>query len=370
MSTKDSNRDVYRRIVLFLYPNVEDFPNDVIREKVVDLKESLYYIISDVNELVARVFSSDAFVNSKYIPVIESQAINKVYNEVKEDDIHDIRICVTSFEDYDFSDKYCHLISKEKLAKNDVSHLLSVKLFSKTKKYLWKTSEDENYSAVIETGVNELGKVIVSIMLDIALYHYFRLPADLSYRQSFSMIKKQYLDLSMSSIARKASFGTPDEKRLEIRYLPISLPYVDDIQKNPDKIKELIKKFTDLYYKHVIPVAYIDLKNNDIEFDIENQKVPSDNPEEFKKLISGISKTDIDEIIELFKNQTVDIDSSFSDDRDEKIILLICNKEIFPYMGTKRKKFMVKKDLDPNIYINLEETYALFHMVYLDPDEV
>lgn len=370
MSTKDSNRDVYRRIVLFLYPNVEDFPNDVIREKVVDLKESLYYIISDVNELVARVFSSDAFVNSKYIPVIESQAINKVYNEVKEDDIHDIRICVTSFEDYDFSDKYCHLISKEKLAKNDVSHLLSVKLFSKTKKYLWKTSEDENYSAVIETGVNELGKVIVSIMLDIALYHYFRLPADLSYRQSFSMIKKQYLDLSMSSIARKASFGTPDEKRLEIRYLPISLPYVDDIQKNPDKIKELIKKFTDLYYKHVIPVAYIDLKNNDIEFDIEKQKVPSDNPEEFKKLISGISKTDIDEIIELFKNQTVDIESSFSDDRDEKIILLICNKEIFPYMGTKRKKFMVKKDLDPNIYINLEETYALFHMVYLDPDEV
>ena len=174
MSTKDSSRKIYRRKVLFLYPNIDDLPDDNIKEKVVDLIDSLYYIISDANEFIARAFSSDVFVNSKYIPVIEAQAINKAHDEVSQEDIHGIRLCVASFDTYDFSDKYCHLISKEKLDENDVSHLLSIKLFPRSRKYSWKTSNDPNYSAVIETGVNELEKIIESIMLDIALYHYFR----------------------------------------------------------------------------------------------------------------------------------------------------------------------------------------------------
>ena len=67
MSTKDSSRKIYRRKVLFLYPNIDDLPDDNIKEKVVDLIDSLYYIISDANEFIARALSSDVFVNSKYI---------------------------------------------------------------------------------------------------------------------------------------------------------------------------------------------------------------------------------------------------------------------------------------------------------------
>ena len=331
--------------------------------------DSLYYIISDVNEFIARAFSSDVFVNSKYIPVIEAQAINKADDEVSQEDIHGIRLCVTSFENYNFSDKYCHLISKEKLDENDVSHLLSIKLFPRSRKYSWKTSNDPNYSAVIETGVNELEKIIISIMLDIALYHYFRLPADLPYRQSFGTIKKEFLDVSMSSNARKAHYGSTDDKRSHIRYLPISLPYVDSIEKDPGKMKELLEGFTDLYYKHVIPDANVDIKTNEIHFDKGDKAIPFDNPEEFDKLISGLSKTDIEEIIELFKN-LVDENGLSLEDQDEKIILLVSSKEIFPYMKTKRKKFLVKRDMEPDNYINLDESYALFHMVYVDPDEV
>ena len=370
MSTKDSSRKIYRRKVLFLYPNIDDLPDDNIKEKVVDLIDSLYYIISDANEFIARAFSSDVFVNSKYIPVIEAQAINKAHDEVSQEDIHGIRLCVTSFDTYDFSDKYCHLISKEKLDENDVSHLLSIKLFPRSRKYSWKTSNDPNYSAIIETGVNELEKIIESIMLDIALYHYFRLPADLPYRQSFGVLKKEFLDVSMSSNARRVHYGSTDEKRSHIRYLPISLPHVDAIEKDPGEMKELLKKFTDLYYEYVIPDAYVDLKTNEIKFDKGNKEIPFDNPEEFDKLVSGLSKTDIEEIIELFKNQTFDENRLVLEDQDEKVILLISNKDIFPYMNTKRKKFFLKKDMEPDHYINLEESYALFHMVYLDPDEV
>ena len=135
-------------------------------------------------------------------------------------------------------------------------------------------------------------------------------------------------------------------------------------------MKELLKKFTDLYYEYVIPDAYVDLKTNEIKFDKGNKEIPFDNPEEFDKLVSGLSKTDIEEIIELFKNQTFDENRLVLEDQDEKVILLISNKDIFPYMNTKRKKFFLKKDMEPDHYINLEESYALFHMVYLDPDEV
>ena len=83
-----------------------------------------------------------------------------------------------------------------------------------------------------------------------------------------------------------------------------------------------------------------------------------DNPEEFDKLVSGLSKTDIEEIIELFKNQTFDENRLVLEDQDEKVILLISNKDIFPYMNTKRKKFFLKKDMEPDHYINLEESYA------------
>lgn len=369
MNTKDSNRHIYKRKVLFLYPNIDDL-SDSIKEKLADLIDSLYYIISDANEFVARAFSSDAFVNSKYIPVIESQAINKAHDEASQEDIHGIRLCVTSFDSFSFKDKYSHLISKEKLDENDVSHLLSIKLFPKAKKYSWKTSNDENYSAEIETGVDELKNIIISIMLDIALYHYFRLPADLPYRQSFGMIKKEFLDVSMSSNARRVLYGSSDEKRSNIRYLPISLQYIDAIEKDPEKIKELLKGFTDLYYKHVIPDVYIDTKNNTISFEKGNKENPFDNQEEFDKLISSLTKTEIDEIIELFKNQLNDEDRSVLEDRDEIVILLLNNKDIFSYSSTKRKRFLVKKDMEPEYYINLDDFYALFHMIYVDSDEV
>lgn len=262
MNTKERDNDVYRRKVLFLYPNIDDFPNEIIREKVVDLIDSLYYIISDANEFVARAFSSDVFVNSKYIPVIESQAINKAHDEVSKEDIHGLRLCVTSFDEYDFSDKYSNLISKKNLVENDISHLLSIKLYSKSKKYSWKASTDESFSAIIETGVNELTKIVVSIMLDIALYHYFKLPKGLVYRQSFGLIKKEFLDASLSNNEMRAVYGSSGDKRENIRYLSISLSFIDDIDREPENIQSLLKTFTDFYYRHVIADALVDINNN------------------------------------------------------------------------------------------------------------
>jgi len=48
------------------------------------------------------------------------------------------------------------LYQRKNIDKNDISHLLAIKLYSGSKKSVWKTSDNESFSAVIETGVNEL----------------------------------------------------------------------------------------------------------------------------------------------------------------------------------------------------------------------
>lgn len=131
-------RNTYRRKVLFLYPSIEEFTDNNIREKVENLIDSLYYIIRDVNNTVARIFSSDIFVNSKYIPVIESQAINREYTDVSNGDIHGLRLCVTAFDKCDLVDKYSKFICKQELEANDISHLLSIKLHTGSRTSVWK----------------------------------------------------------------------------------------------------------------------------------------------------------------------------------------------------------------------------------------
>lgn len=374
MTTKEKNKDTYKRIVLFLYPNAEEIPDKAIVEKIENLVDSLYYIIRKANEFVSRAFSSNVFVNSKYIPVIEAQAINKVYDEVAEEDIHGLRLCVTSIDDFNCSDMYSGLISKKKLDENDISHLLSIKLFSKSKRYSWKESENENFSALIETGVNELTKIIICIMLDIALYHYFKLPKGLVYRQSFGLKKKEFLDESLSNNEIKSVFGSSDAKRSNIKYLSISLSYIDAIDKEPQKIKSLLDAFTDFYYKHVIPDALIDINSGKIDFSNGSKEIPVDEEDvqTVQKLVNELSDSEMNEIIEQFKSELSDESGAVTSGAEQKIILLLSDsdKNIFPYLGSKRRKFLVKKDMNPSTYINLEDFYILFHLVSSDIDEV
>ncbi len=353
-----------RRKVLFLYPNIEDFSDNTDREKIVDLVNSLYYIIADANKFVTQAFSSDVFVNSRYIPVIEAQAVNKMQDDFCEDDIHGLRLCVTSFDNCDFSDKYNKLISKKKLDENDISHLLSLKLFSNSKKYSWKACEGEAFSAVVETGVNELTQVIVSVMLDIALYHYFKLPNRLDYRQSFGLTKKDFIDASLSKQQMKSVYGSAADKREGIRYLPISLQYIDSIKEDFSQMQGLLDDFTGFYYGYVIPFALVDKKNNIIDFKIDDEMLPNDNLDRVKKLLAELSEPEKNEIIDLFKN------ISDPPNADDKIILLLCEKTIFPYMNTKSRRFLVEKSLKRETYINMESFYILFRLKDTELDEV
>lgn len=362
-----NGQSIYRRKVLFLYPSIDDFENENIKNRVNDLVESLYYIIRDANENIAKIFSSEVFVNSKSIPIIESQAVNKMHTEVCDNDIHGLRLCVTSFDGNDFSDRYSDFISKENIDKNDISHLLSIKLFSGSKKSVWKTSENESFSASIETGVNELPKIILGIMLDIAFYHYFKLPLNLVYRQSFGLLKKEFLDVSFAKERLKRVYG-PSAQRSDIRYLSISMLFVDDIQKEVSSVSKLLEIFTKFYYEHVISRSEVDVNTNSISFNLD--ALPLDCVEKVKKLVNSLTTSEKNEIIEEYRNLMSKIKSDETLEGKDKIILLLCEDTIFPCMNTKRRKFTVDIDMEPEKYINLEKFYVLFRMDSIDADEV
>ncbi len=326
-----NGQSVYRRKVLFLYPSVDEFSDENIKNSVNDLVESLYFIIRDANESIAEIFSSEVFVNSKSIPIIESQAVNKIHTEVCEGDIHGLRLCVTSFDGNDFSDRYSDFISKENIDKNDISHLLAIKLYSGSKKSVWKTSDNESFSAVIETGVNELPKIILGIMLDIAFYHYFKLPLNLVYRQSFGILKKEFLDVSFAKEKLRRVYGSSGQ-RSGIRYLSISMLFVDDIQKKTSSVIELLETFTKFYYEHVISYSLVDVNTNSLEFNLD--ALPSDCVAKVKKIVDSLTDGERNEIIEEYKNLMLKIQSNETVEGKDKIILLLCEDTIFPYMNT------------------------------------
>lgn len=365
---EDKNKkSVYRRKVLFLYPSVDELANENIKNSVNNLIESLYFIIRDANENIAKIFSSEVFVNSKSIPIIESLAVNKMHTEVCDGDIHGLRLCVTSFDGNNFTDWYSDFISKENIDKNDISHLLAIKLHSGSKKSVWKNSDNESFSAVIETGVNELPNIILGIMLDIAFYHYFKLPMNLVYRQSFGILKKAYLEDTVTKEKLRRVYGSSVQKS-DLRYLSISMLYVDDVLKNATVVNKLLETFTNFYYKHVISCALVDVDANSLDFNLKG--LPSDCVEKVKKMIDSLTTSEKNEIIEEYKNLLTKIQLDKAGEEKDKIILLLCEDTIFPYMNTKKRKFTMDINMEPEKYINLEKFYVLFRMNCNEAEEV
>lgn len=231
-----------------------------------------------------------------------------------------------------------------------------------------KNSDNESFSAVIESGVDELSKIIISIMLDIALYHYFKLPNNLLYRQSFGIVKKEFLEDSLSRTEMRSIYGSSFNSRKDIRYLSISSLFIDNIYENPEAITELLKTFTRFYYKHVIGSVLVDINNNYIKLD---KSFPVDDDEKAKEILDNLTDNEKNEIIEEYKNLSLARDSmGTSASREDKIILLLYDEAIFTFQNTKKRKFFMEINMEPETYINLADVYMLFRVDVSDVDEV
>lgn len=348
-------KNVLKRKLLFLYPNLDVSSDDKSKEQIEDIAICLKLITDDANQKVARIMSSDAFSNAKYVPSVEIVPISKEQNAFIKNGLTDLRLCVIEADDLNFDEYYQQLLTPDQQKSSDISHLLGIKLSTKEKKTKWKVSESTTYSACIETTLNGLVDVITSIILDIALYHYFKLPRDWNYRNKFSENKVSYIQATVAQKEIRRLYGLSVEEVSKIKYLPISTRFLYGIYDNEREIEKLVTAFTAFYYDYVID----ELRLNGLGEKVVHQKIKcaEDIAAEKRKQIL-LQSEEINDIAERTKEM-------LCENVEQSIVLAWCESQTFSENGRK-SRYLLDDNLDPETYLNLDTPYSLFLVKYGD----
>lgn len=237
------NQKSIERKTLFLYPNPEELKTEDSID-ILNLISDISKICHISNGVISKIMSSGCFATIRCKPSVSLKCVEDYAASAFE--CENVRICITKYCGKDYSSYYQKVVDDFKNDKSDISHLVAINIGDSKKTY-FHSDELNSFDAVIETNLESLDLILESIMLDIALYHYFNLRDDLEDRKKFNSYKWQYITTKFNEEEKKLYFGTmPLEK---INYLPFSLPSIKkyNLQRNTNSLKatidELIKRF-------------------------------------------------------------------------------------------------------------------------------
>ncbi|MCD7825539.1 MAG: hypothetical protein LUH14_06230 [Clostridiaceae bacterium] len=360
----------YQRRLLFLYPDLDDYPNGEERDKIFRLVNYLNHICEEANSFMSKLFGSQIFVKSECVPTVVMKSISKNPENFENPDFKGVRVCITEYDGIKFDEYYKKYATMEARMEQDISHLIAINLFTeayiKTKKKkpvkaAWKKSRIEGYDAEITLAVDELEHVLSSIMLDIALYHYFELPREFESRYGFGTIKKEYLEKEFSPKEMEGIYGSKAKSREEILYLPFAQSYIQKLYESVSCTGELISSFKDMIYKYVADWVVINSEQKTVSLRLRNRLYPDEHNRLAKELFDALEpkeKRDIaDYYLQLRKVNT-----------DAPIILLLCRNNVIAD-GQRKQKFLIETNMEPDRYINLEDDYVLFDIIEENLDE-
>ncbi len=208
------------RKTLFIYPNLREM--ETIRsEKIVDLISDISRIITEVNTDLSQLIRMGCFTSVNCLPLVEMAELNQDIKHVEQSEkkLQRVRICINKYHDvsyYSFYDKVFE--NKNDL---DISHLVGLNIVSDNiNKVVFLPDTSEKFDVIVETSLDSLYHVLISIMLDISLYHYFNLSNDLNDRKKFSIEKCKYLTQSLDDF--QSIYGSKPELLRDSKYLPFS----------------------------------------------------------------------------------------------------------------------------------------------------
>ena len=352
-TTKNHNQ----RKLLFLYPDLDDYPDGEKRDKIFRLVNHLNYICRGANSFMTKVFKTQIFVKSECVPTVVMKPISKNPEKFDNPDFNGVRVCITKYDNISFDGYYKKYTTMEVREEQDISHLISIKLSSKeqsNKKVIWKKSTLEGYDAEITLWVNELERVLSSIMLDIALYHYFNLPVEFKSRYEFGKIKIDYLEKEFSPKRMEGIYGSKSKSRDGILYLPFAQSCIHKLYDSADSSKDLISSFRDMVYKYVVDWVVVNVDLKTISLRLRNKLYPPNHDDLASVLFNKLEEKEINDIINDYLQLR-------KENADEPIILLLCRNNIAD--GKHRQKYLVESNMEPNRYINLEDDYVLFDII-------
>lgn len=244
------------RTALFLYPGIQEL-SDVDKRDIMEFIAKLKIIVASCNDNIKKIISDKNFTEVNCLPSISIEEIDKVSSSHTYPKLRNperVRICVIEYNGRKYEEIYKPICEQYRSNKLNISHLVGLKINTTCKKIHFVKSDTPNFDVVIETGLSDMSSLLISIMLDMFLYHYFEMSNDIHERRHFSEPKAKYIIKSNMG----TEYGNIDDLQ-SVSYLPFSYAYIKHIddfnesEENTNKIKEII----DAYFHMVIDTMSI-----------------------------------------------------------------------------------------------------------------
>lgn len=207
------------RSMLFLYPEYENF--DPKKQGIItSLLSDLKIIINTTNFNIKKILRDGSFAYIRCLPYIEIEEINRTPTQKMKDLV---RVCVIGYNDQSYEDSYSEICQGYANNTLDISHLIGLRITTDSNEPSFSKPKNSFFDVIIESNLCDLESVLISIMLDTSLYHYFYLDDDIKARKEFSTIKVQ----GITKIGKMEAYGMISNGE-EISYLPFSYPFVKE----------------------------------------------------------------------------------------------------------------------------------------------
>lgn len=232
------------RNALFLYPKVDTLKASDQRS-VFSLISDLKIIANISNQEIEKILRDNSFAYIRCLPSINVEELHSA-SCINDEDAERVRICVIGYDDTSYEKAYSSICKNYNNNKLKISHLVGLKISSKSTCVKFYKPENSMFDVVVETGLVDLQTILVSIMLDISIYHYFSLSSDLQYRKTFSQLKIDYIRNSEN----KTKYGEKVDFDI-IKYLPFSYPYVSEMNRSYEKGSEILTSLLRDYFDFI-----------------------------------------------------------------------------------------------------------------------
>lgn len=221
----------YQRNTVFLYPDLAGCGPDE-RMSILNLITEITSIVQMANRQFQELINSGKFSFVNCMPKVYMRCVSDDPEVFEDQD--NVRICVTKFDSHDYTANYQSLTRKYKSGETNISHLVALNLYSRPQKTQFFPDPNDQFNVIINTSMDFLEKILVSIMFDISLYHYFLLSNSLHERKIFNTIKYKYIVDHYTPEKQKDNYGAILSPNSTM-YLPISLPEVKKISRHAER---------------------------------------------------------------------------------------------------------------------------------------
>ena len=258
------------RNAVFVYPDINSKEFSKEEMKITTrLVTNMYTIVDMANRRIEAMLCCGAFLRINCLPTAKLTMVPAVTNsKLKKDNI---RLCIIKYKNIDYSGNYMEIVNDYKSRRSNISHLVALNILDDNDDTVcFEQDKEDRFDVVIKSNRSHLENILVSIMLDISLYHYFLLSKELRERIEFNQKKINYIINNNSTEKLKEIYGTSFETYIP-KYLPFSLIYIKNVYESDKPLAEIINDVLINYSKFIssILLVIVHINNNGSVKDIE-----------------------------------------------------------------------------------------------------